>query len=818
MNDKTLNLQPGGDEPPGGTGPGSARELPKRIGQYDIVALTGEGGMGQVFEAEQLRPLKRKVALKIIKRGMDTEEFIARFESERQALALMDHPAIATVYDAGTTEGGRPYFVMEFVGGEPLIDYCDQNRLTIRQRLELFSNICEGVQHAHQKVIIHRDLKPSNVLVATVDGKPAPKIIDFGVAKVTDSSVSDTATTTFAGQLIGTPAYMCPEQADMSGQDIDIRVDVYALGVILYELLAGQLPFPEESWENLGLMEMLRIIREEDPPPPSGRIKELKASPEILNSIAATRRLEANALMKKLRGDLDWITMRALEKDRSQRYATVVGLAADIRRYLRDMPISAGPRSKRTTAKKFIRRHRTSVAASVVVLIAVLLGIVGTTTGMIRAVKAERAANEEAETATKVTDFLVNLFEVSDPNHTRGNTITAREILDKGSDRVAKELEGQPKTGARLMNTIGKVYQNLGLYDEAEPKLSKALDLRRSVTGPDDLGVAGFQADLADLYIDQGRYQEAQAMLEQSLDKMERSGKVSELKLAKSLTELAGDLRRQGEYDAAQPLYERARAIRSAELGKDSPEVASSDNSLAILNWNRGRYDEAERLYKLALSIWEKAYGEDHADVAKGLNNLALLYHHLKRYGEAVPLYKRAVAIYEKVLGPDHPRLATALNNLALVYYEKKNYALARKYYERALDVRESALGPDHPDVAQTLNNMANLDREQGHYLAAEKLYDRALAIRTTALGKDHPDVAWSLRDLGLLAADRGTPEVADTMFTRATDILEAALGPDHPDLMDVLDEHAETLTKLGRTVVAESLSTRAAAMRLREN
>ncbi len=814
MDDKTLDLNQGDDEPIKPQRIDAASELSRKIGHYRLIRLIGEGGMGQVYEAEQVEPLKRKVALKIVKRGMDTNEFVARFDSERQALALMDHPAIATVYDAGTTEGGRPYFVMEYVEGEPLIDYCDRKRLTIRQRLELFVHVCEGVQHAHQKIIIHRDLKPSNVLVTEIDGNPIPKIIDFGVAKVTDSSVFDNTMSTFAGQLIGTPQYMSPEQADATGQGIDIRVDVYALGVILYELLVGQLPFPAERWENIGLSEMLRIIREEEPPPPSFRAKELLASGELFDAIAAGRRLDPSALAKSLRGDLDWITMRALEKDRTRRYETVMGLSVDVQRHLKDIPISARPPSKVYTTKKFIRRHRTGVMAGGFVVLAVLLGIVGTTTGMIRAVRAERAANQEAETATKVTDFLVNLFEVSDPDHTRGNTITAREILDQGSERISKELAGQPETGARLMNTIGKVYMNLGLYDEAEPKLSKAVDLRRSVTGANDPRVAGFQADLADLYIDQGRYPEAQKMLEQALTKMESSGKVSELKIADSMNELAGALRRQGEYDAAQPLYERAREIRVKELGKDDPAVASSDNSLAILNWNKGQFDQAERLYKQALSIWENAYGENHSDVAKGLNNLALLYHHLERYDEAIPLYLRAIKIYEKILGPEHPRLALALNNLALAYSEQKNYPLARKYYERALAIREKVLGSDHPDVAQTLNNLANLDRDQGQYATAESLYHRALAIRTSALGADHPDVAWSLRDLGVLAADRGRFAVADSIFTKATGILTAALGPKHPDLAEVLDEHAATLAKLGERTAADSLRSRAAAIR----
>jgi len=467
--------------------PSSTPESPpepeiKQIGPYRLVAQIGEGGMGLVYKAEQLEPIKRIVALKMVKRGLDTEEFIARFESERQALAMMDHPCIARVIDAGATEQGRPYFVMEYVDGIPLNEYCDNNKLSVRERLELFILVCEGVQHAHQKAIIHRDLKPSNVMVTVIDGNPLPKIIDFGVAKAMDSTMFDNTMTTSVGQLVGTPEYMSPEQADLDGGGIDTRTDVYALGVVLYELLVGQLPFTSAELKKMGFHEVLRTIKEVEPPKPSTRWStiSLATEPEVA-ALWENRRTNANALRRKLKGDLDWITMKALEKERERRYETANALAQDVKRHLRDLPVVAGPPSTTYRMQKFVRRNRTGVIAAGFVFVAVIAGIFGTTAGMIRAVRAEKRAVVEAETALQVSDFLVDLFEVADPDQARGNSITAREILNAGSQRIEDELAAQPATQARLMNTIGKVYRNLGLFEEALPQLESSLALRRSL-------------------------------------------------------------------------------------------------------------------------------------------------------------------------------------------------------------------------------------------------------------------------------------------------------------------------------------------------
>ncbi len=794
-----------------GPGPGGMRPDPigpgRRIGPYLLKRSIGEGGMGLVWEADQQEPIRRRVALKMVKRGMDTAEFIARFTSERQALAMMNHPAIAKVLDAGATEEGRPYFVMEYVEGVPLNEYCDEERLSLRRRLELFIHICEGVQHAHQKAIIHRDLKPSNVLVTETDGQPMPKIIDFGVAKALDTEQFDDLLTTGAGQLIGTPEYMSPEQTGLSDAGLDTRTDVYALGVLLYELLVGQRPFRREDLAAMNFLEVLRTIREVEPPRPSARLANIgKQDPAALAAAAECRDSEPAVLARALRGDLDWVTMKALEKDRDHRYASAAALADDVRRYLNDEPVSVGPPSKRYRMRKFVRRHRTGVLAGVAVLATVLLGIAGTTTGMIRAVHAEQRARQEAANAQQVSGFLVGMFEVADPEHSRGQTITAREILDAGSERIDRELGGQPLTQARLRGAIGTVYRKLGLYDQAETQLQRATELRRTTTGVTPADMAASLGELAGLYIAQARYAEAERTLREALPLLDEANREGRLLLAGSLSDLGSVYRRQGRYAEAEPLYRQALDIRLAELGPRAAEVAASDNSLGLLHWNQGRFPEAERFYKEALSIWEEANGPDNALVAKGLNNLGLLYHHQKRYDEATVMYRRAVGIYERTLGPEHPNTATAVNNLALVVHEQGNPSEAEPLYQRALSIREKALGPGHPDVAQTLNNLANLRRDQKRWAEARADYEQALAIRTAALGAEHSDVAWTLRDLGRMFREQGEPRQARAYFERALAIFRTSLGPDHPDLAEVLDDYAKVQVDLGRPAAADSL------------
>lgn len=606
------------------------------IDNYRIIQKLGEGGMGEVYEAEQTEPIRRRVALKIIKVGMDTKQVVARFESERQALALMSHPSIAKVFDAGATEKGRLYFVMECAKGVPITEYCDTHRLNNRQRLDLFVQICEGIQHAHQKGIIHRDIKASNVLVTIQDDKPVPKIIDFGVAKAISQRLTERTMFTELGQLIGTPEYMSPEQAEMTGLDIDTRTDVYSLGVLLYELLVGVLPFESKELRSAGFDEIRKRIREQEPPKPSTRL----TTPGFDTDHALkSRQTDLPTLTRQLRGELDWITMKAMAKDRTQRYASASELAADILRYLKHEPVIAGPPSAMYRLGKYVRRHKVGVAAGALILMTMIIGITGTTIGLVKAVKAEKKAREEAQTAQQISDFLVDLFQVSDPSEARGNTITAREILDKGAEKIDTDLQDQPRVQARLMETIGNVYRSLGLYKLASPILEKSLEIKRSLYGGEHLEVADGLRTLGILYDTQGKYEEAEALFKESL------------------------------------------AILEKAFGSDHPNLARNLNSLAIVYWNQGKYAEAEPLFQRSLAIKEKSMGSDHPEVGNTLTNLGILYHLQRKFEEAEPFYQRSQAIFEKALGQDHPYVAYSLRERANLYREQEKFTEAEAFF-----------------------------------------------------------------------------------------------------------------------------------------
>src|SRR5471032_35996 len=446
-------------------------QAPKSIGPYQLIRKLGEGGMGQVWLAEQTTPVRRQVALKLIRAGLYDQALFQRFHSERQSLAMMDHPAIAKVFEAGSTPEGQPYLVMEYVPGLPITEYCDQKKLTIRERLELFMQACEGVQHAHQKAIIHRDLKPANILVMEVDGKPAPRIIDFGLAKAAAPLPNEkTVFLTRAGSFLGTPGYMSPEQADPDVHDIDTRTDVYSMGVVLYVLLTGFLPFDAKK---KSVHEVLRQLREEDPPRPSTRVGK-NEDKESSTSNAARRGTDPGQLVSLLHGDLDCIAMKALEKDRSRRYGTPSELAADIRHYLNNEPVTARPASAGYRLRKYVRLHRiaVSVAAGFFLL---LVGFAAAQAAQLRRITRER------DRADRVTDFMSGMFKVSDPSEARGNSITAREVLDKASKDVESGLTQDPELQAQMMDAMGRVYGSLGLYGLAEGLLKNAVDIRRRV-------------------------------------------------------------------------------------------------------------------------------------------------------------------------------------------------------------------------------------------------------------------------------------------------------------------------------------------------
>ncbi len=745
------------------------------LGRYRILEQVGVGGMGEVYRAEQTEPIRRTVALKIIKRGMDTKEVVTRFEAERQALALMDHPNISKVFEAGSTPDGRPYFAMEYVRGIPITTYCDEHKLSARERLELFMQLCEGVQHAHQKAIIHRDLKPSNVLVAIQDDIPVPKIIDFGVAKATAQKLTEKTMYTALGEMIGTPEYMSPEQAAMTGEDIDTRTDVYSLGVILYELLVGALPFEPTELRKAGFEGIVRMIREQDPLRPSTKVGTLG---DRRARVAQARRTIPEKLTSQLRGDLDWITMRALEKDRTRRYGSPAELAADVRRHLRHEPVLAGPPSATYRARKFVRRHPVGVGvASVGTLVLVAFAL--TMTVQANRIARERdRADQEARTSDRVSEFLGSVFNVSDPGEARGNSVTAREILDNGAARIQRELGDQPLLRAEMMDTMGRVYQNLGLYTMADSLLAGTLELRREGLGEEHLESVESLSHLAWLRNNQGRYNEARTMHQKALAVRERVLGAEHVDTAWSLFYLGETEVWSGDLTLGRQLLERALPIFERELGPESQAVAWCLNDLGAAADKLG--DNAAQLHYLerALEIKKRTLGPDHWDVGLGHVGIGYALVELNRLGEAKRSMQDGTAIIEKSLGPNHQYFAMALDNYGDLLRRLGEYGEARSTLQRALQICEATVSQENSLFLWVLQDLARLARDTGEYAEADSFYRRTLRIREETLSPNHADLAKNLEEYAALLREMGRVDQAEAMEARAKAIRAQLLPP----------------------------------------
>lgn len=772
-----------------------------RIGPYRILETLGEGGMGTVFLAEQTGPIRRRVAVKLIRaRRIDSREALLRFQAERQALARMSHPAIAQVFDAGSTPDGKPFIVMEYVPGEPIHTYCDRRSLDVNARLELFIAVCEGVQHAHQKGVIHRDLKPSNILVTEEQGRPLPKIIDFGIAKALGEPLAD-GTLVTGPQLLGTPAYISPEAiAGEPGADLDTRSDVYSLGVVLYELLVGVPPFDPAG---RAVAQLVRAVSEEAPRP-STRVQTLDHPTR--ERVAAARRANPMTLGRFLRRDLDWVILKALARDRAERYPSAAALAEDLGRHLRREPVQAGPPTATYRLAKFVRRHTAAVVAAAVAVLALVLGLVGTTVTARRASHEAARANREAAAAREVSAFLVDLFQVSDPGRARGATVTARELLDAGAARVERELSDQPLTRATLMETIGTVYRKLGLYDEAAPLLEGALRLREA-GGLDPLELASTLLAVSVLERERGRYDTAELLARRCLEIRERALGPNHPDVGDVLSSLGLVELRRGRYAEGEATLRRALAIRERALGPDHPGLGPALNNLAMVLKHQARYAEAEGLYRRDLGLAERALGPDHPDLAVTLNNLAIVCRRQGRLDEAEPLMVRALAIREKALGPGHPEVANSLNDLAALAWNRGRLGDARTLFERALAIREQALGPDHPDLGRSLCNLGTLAAVDGRKADAEALFERSLAVFERSLPAGHPDLAQPLHGLANLWRDRGRLDDAEPAYRRCLELLEPVLRPDHPELDELRRDYATLLRSLGRESEAAALT-----------
>ncbi len=533
---------------------GGGAAVGSSVGPYRLDSVLGEGGFGVVYLAEQSQPIRRRVALKLIKPGMDTKQVIARFGAERQALALMDHPGIAQVFEAGETEDGRPYFAMEYVPGTTITAFCDGEHLRIRERLELFLQACDAVHHAHQKGVIHRDIKPSNVLVARRDGLPALKIIDFGIVKAT-SGDDDRGFETREGVVLGTIGYMSPEQTGAIDAPIDTRSDIYSLGALLYELLTGELPFGRMRLRKAAGTEAARILREEDPPSLTARLARTDGGTAYpgtnVTEIARRRSVDERTLRRELRGELEWIARKALERDPEHRYASASELAADVRRHLANEPVLAGAPTTMYRIRKFARRHRVGVATATLLLLSIVAGGIAAAVGFGRAVRSERVAQREAESARQVADFLVNLFDASTPDRSFGETITARTLLDLGARRIDGDTIDDPLVRARLLSTLASAHGKLGLFEEALELEQNAVEATRSAVPEEGPELARELTRLAEIQRSAGKSAEVDSTIDRSIEILSRTSGSSSVDLASALHQKSGSLRDRGDFAAA---------------------------------------------------------------------------------------------------------------------------------------------------------------------------------------------------------------------------------------------------------------------------
>ncbi len=735
------------------------------IGPYRIVRRIGEGGMGAVYLAEQVQPIHRTVALKIIKLGMDTRQVIARFDAERETLSLMNHPNVARVLDAGATDTGRPYFVMEYVEGTPVTTYCDEQRLSTVERLKLFMDVCAAVQHAHQKGIIHRDIKPSNVLVTNVDAKPVPKVIDFGIAKATQQQNTEQTCFTESGQLIGTPGYMSPEQAVGNPVDIDTRTDVYAVGVLLYELLVGARPFDDAALRQAGFAEIQRIIRDVDPPKPSTRLSLLSGTSA---SLAELRKTSLGTLTKEIRGDLDWIVMKCLEKDRTRRYDTVNALVMEIQRFLKNEPVLVGPPSAAYRIRKLIRRRRGVVTAGALIVVVLLIGGIGTGWQTY-------AVRRQSEKLRASLDFLHDMLRTPDPL-ALGRDAKVIDMLDGAAARVETQFAGAPEVAASIRHAFARTYEALGLYEEAETHARFAVDTYTRDLGPENRETLDAVGLLGLIHFDKDEVDDAERLFREALDGLQRAGPHDRETLT-TRHNLALLLQYKGEYAAAEEMLRKVLESQRSATENDGEDAFTTMNSLAVLLRDTERLVEAESLQRTVLEGRRRVLGANHPETLSSMHNLGVFFSDSLKLNEAEPLLNEVVSVRRQVLGATHPQTLESANALGGVYYRQKRLAEAETLFRDVAEARVGTLGDDHSDTLIALNNVATVLRAQDKWQEAKDLYERVVGAAIRTDGDAHENTCIFRGSLGLCRAKLSHFEEAEKELLAAHACLEKARG-----------------------------------------